>query len=66
MFNLINDQPDIGKISLYAKDALEAKYQLLIKKRGSTGLKHVNGSKDFIEFSNDMDDIYKNNTKNTK
>ena len=60
MFNLINDQPDISKISLYAKDALEAKYQLLIKKSGSTGLKHVNDSKDFIEFSNDMGDIYKN------
>ena len=60
MFNLIIDQPDIGKISLYAKDPLEAKYQLLIKKGGSTGLKHVNDSKDFIEFSNDMGDIYKN------
>ena len=36
------------------------KYQLLINKRESTGLKYLNDSKAFIEFSNDMDDIYKN------
>ena len=38
----------------------EAKYQLLINKRESTGLKYLNDSKAFIEYSNDMDDIYKN------
>ena len=37
-----------------------AKYQLLITKRESTKLKYLNDSKAFIEFSNDMDDIYKN------
>ena len=30
-----------------------------INKRESTGLKHFNDSKAFIEYSNDMDDIYK-------
>ena len=30
---LINNQPDIDKIYLYAKDPFEAKYQFLIKKR---------------------------------
>ena len=60
MFNLINQQPDIDKIYLYSKDLQEAKNQLLIDKRENTGLKHVYGSKIFIEFSNDMDDIYKN------
>ena len=30
---LINNQPDIDKIYLYAKDPYEAKYQYLIKKR---------------------------------
>ena len=45
---------------LYAKDPYEAKYQLLISKRESTGLKYLNGSKGFIEFLNDIDDIYKN------
>ena len=60
LFNLISQQPDIDKIYLYAKDPYEAKYQFLINKRESTGLKHFNYSKAFIEYSNDMDDIYKN------
>ena len=51
---------DIDKIYLYAKDPYEAKYQLLINKRESTGSKYLNDSKAFIEYSNDMDDIYKN------
>ena len=33
---------------------------MLISKIDSTGLKHLNDSKIFIEYSNDMDDIYKN------
>ena len=33
---------------------------ILINKRESAGLKHVNDSKAFIKYSNDMDDIYKN------
>ena len=33
------------------KDPNEAKYQLLIKKRESTGLKYLNDSKTFIEYS---------------
>ena len=61
LFNLINQQPDIDKIHLYAKDSYEAKYQFLINQRESTGLKHFNDPKAFIEYSNDMDDIYKNN-----
>ena len=61
LFNLIIEEPDIDKIYLYAKDPYEAKYQLLINKRESTGLKYLNDSKAFIEYSNDMDDIYKNN-----
>ena len=32
LLNLINNQPDIDKIYLYAKDPYEAKYQYLIKK----------------------------------
>ena len=58
--NLINNQPDIDKIYLYAKDPYEAKYQFLINKRESTGLKHFNDPKAFIEYSNDMHDVYKN------
>ena len=33
LLNLINNQPDIGKIYLYAKDQYEDKYQFLINKR---------------------------------
>ena len=32
---------------------------MLINKRESTDLKYLNGSKAFIEYSNDMDDFYK-------
>ena len=60
LLNLINHEADTDKIFLYAKDPYEAKYQLLINKRESTGLKYLNDSKAFIENSNDMDDIYKN------
>ena len=60
MFNLISHQPDTHKINLYAKDPYEAKYQFLIDKRQKTGLKHLNDSKAFIEYSNNMDDTYKN------
>ena len=47
------------RIYLYAKDPFEAKYQLLINKQQSTGLKRFNDSKAFIEYSNDMNDIFK-------
>ena len=60
LLNLINNQPDIGKIYFYAKDTYEDKYQFLIKKRESIGLKHFNDPKAFIEYSNDMHDVYKN------
>ena len=36
------------------------KYQLLLKKRENAALKHLNGSKVFIEYSNDMQHLYKN------
>ena len=32
LLNLINSQPDIDKIHLYAKDPYEVKYQFLINK----------------------------------
>ena len=60
LLNLINNQPDIDKIYLYAKDPYEDKYQFLIKKRESIGLKHFNDPKAFIEYSNDMHDVYGN------
>ena len=60
LLNLINNQPDIDKIYLYPKDPYEDKYQFLINKRESIGLKHFNDSKAFIEYSNHMHDVYKN------
>ena len=60
LFNLINCQPDIDQIYLYSKDPYEAKYPFLIKKCEDVGTKHFNDSKAFIEYSNDMDKIYKN------
>ena len=60
LLKLINNQPDIDKIYLYAKDPYEAKYKFLINKRESTGLKHLNDLKAFIEYSNDMQYVYKN------
>ena len=49
LFNLINHQPDIDKIYLFAKDLNEAKYQFLIKKREDVETKHFDDSKAFIE-----------------
>ena len=56
----MNNQPDIDKIYLYAKDLHETKYQYLTNKREKVGLKHYDDPKDFIQFSNDMQDVYKN------
>ena len=60
LLNLINNQLDIDKIYLYAKDPYEAEYQYLIKKREEAGLGHFDDHKVFIEYSNDMQDVHKN------
>ena len=60
LLNLMNNQPDIDKIYLYAKDPYEAKYQYLINKREKVGLDHFDDPKAFIEYSNDMQDVHKN------
>ena len=39
---------------------MKKKYQYLINKREEVGLGHFNNPKTFIEYSNDMRDIYKN------
>ena len=54
--NLINNQPDIDKIYLHAKDPCEAKYQYLIYKREKVGLDHFKDPRGFIEYSNDIQD----------
>ena len=60
LLNLIENQPDIDKIYLCAKDPYESKYQYLINKRGGVGINHLNDPEAFIEYSNDMHDVYKN------
>ena len=60
LLNLINNQQDIDKIYLHAKNPYEDKYQYLINKRESVRLKHFNDPKAFIKYSNDMSSVYKN------
>ena len=55
--NIINHEQGVDKIFLHA---YETKYQFLINKRISTGFKYLNDPKAFLEYSNDIDDIYKN------
>ena len=54
LLNLIEEQDSdslIDKIYLYAKDLNELKYQFLIKKGEDVGIKHLNDSKAFTEYS---------------
>ena len=60
LLNLINEQRDIDKIYLYAKDLSESKYKHLINNRENAGIKHLKDSKAFIDCSNTMDDVYEN------
>ena len=59
LLNLINNQPDIDKIYLYAKDPYEAKYQYLINERERVGINLLNDPKAFIEYFNYMHKVYK-------
>ena len=47
-----------------AKNSHEAKHQFLINKRESIGVKHFNDPIVFIEYSNDIQDVYKNIEEN--
>ena len=61
LLSLINEQNyDIDKIYLYAKDLSKPQYEYLIKKHENAGIKHLNDPNAFIECSNMMDAIYKN------
>ena len=48
--NVMNNQPDIDEIRLYANDPYEAKYQYLINKREKVSLNHYNDSNAFYCF----------------
>ena len=60
LLNLINEQNDVDKIYLYARDLNNPKSKTLIKKREDAIIKHLNDPKAFTECSNTMDDIYEN------
>ena len=60
LLNLINEQNDIDRIYLYAKDLSEPKYEYLMENRENVGMKHLNDSNAFIECSNTMDDVHEN------
>ena len=45
LLNLINNQPNIDKMYLYAKEPYEAKYQYLINKCQNVDLKHYDDPK---------------------
>ena len=58
MLNLINEQDNIEKMYLYAKDLSEPKHEYLIKKHENAGIEHLNDPNAFIECSNTMDGVY--------
>ena len=60
LFHLINEQNVIDKIYSYAKDLNEPKYEFSINNRENAGTKHCNNLNAFIEYSNTMEDVYKN------
>lgn len=44
---------------LYVKDLHKPKHQYLINKSKETGLKHLKAPRAFVEYSNDMNDVYR-------
>ena len=60
LLNLINEQSNIDKMYLYARDLNESQFKTLIKKLKDAGIKHLNDPNAFIECSNTMDDVYEN------
>ena len=60
LLNLINEQNDIHKFYLYARDLNKPKYKILIKKREDIVIEHLNNPNAFIECSSTMVDVYEN------
>ena len=64
LLHLINNLHPIDKIYLYAKDINEPKYEYLINKREQAGIKSLNDTHAFIEYSDDMDNVLDINNYN--
>ena len=60
LLNFINEQHNIEKIYLYARDLNEPKYEIFIKKIKDAGIKHLNDLNAFLKCSNAMDGVYEN------
>ena len=45
---------------MYAKDRYEARYQYLVKIREKVAIDHHNDSRAYVEYGNDILDVYKN------
>ena len=58
LLNLINKIPVIDKIYLYIKDPSEPKYKYLINKREKVGTKYFSDPKAFVEYDNDIKNIF--------
>ena len=56
----LNNSNPIDKIYLYAKDLSIPKYEFLINNREEAGIRHFNDLNAFIEYSNDMSDVFTN------
>ena len=56
--NLKNEQNDIDKMYLYAKDLSE--HEILIKNCEDVGIRQYNDPNAFIDCSNMVDDVYEN------
>ena len=54
----LHDTHPVDNIYLYAKDLGEPKYEFLINNRRNAGIRHLNDPTAFIEYSNDMNDVY--------
>ena len=58
LYSIQENNSIIDQIYLYTKDLEEPKYQLLINKRKQAGQKNLKDATTFIEYSNNIDDIY--------
>ena len=69
LLHLLDKLHPIDKIYLYAKDLSEPKYEYLIDKREQVGIKMLQNATAFIEYSDDMNNVFENiddyTTKNT-
>ena len=58
LLNLINYQPYIDQIHLYAKDPYKATYQFLINRHEDVGLEHFKIPKAFVKILEGMRDFW--------